>query len=311
MQCKTLCVVALWWMATANPGIAREPAKSSDAPLTILHNLPYRDPAQKQCALDLAMPKDRAVPQRPAIVVIHGGGWIEGDKSSFASDEHGVPGNIVEFARLGFVAVTINYRLSREAPFPAALDDCRAAVRWLRAHADEYRLDSKRIGAYGNSAGGHLALLLAMMPPHELAASEPNSQESSLVQAAVSDSGPIDLTWRFDQATLGGVISRFMRGPPEGARRAQYERASPMSYVDQKIPPLLLIYGETDNQVEVSTADRFVEALGRAGCQDISYLRLAAVGHCPHSIARVPYLREVVDSFFARTLKLATQASVN
>ena len=95
-------------------------------------------------------------------MVIHGGGWLEGDKSSFASREHGVPGNIVNFAALGFVAVTINYRLSSEAPFPAALEDCKTAVRWLRAHANDYHLDRDHIGAYGNSAGGHLALLLGM-----------------------------------------------------------------------------------------------------------------------------------------------------
>src|SRR5439155_18507256 len=99
---------------------------------------------------------------RPGIVVIHGGGWVEGDKSSFASRKAGVPGNIEDIADLGFVAVTINYRLAGEAPFPAALEDCKCAVRWLRAHAKDYNLDADRIGAYGNSAGGHLALLLGL-----------------------------------------------------------------------------------------------------------------------------------------------------
>ena len=108
------------------------------------------------------MKKDSGGETRPGIVVIHGGGWLEGDKSSFTSRTHGVPGNIEDFAALGFVAVAINYRLSGEAPYPAALEDCKCAVRWLRAHAGEYRLDPDRIGAYGNSAGGHLALLLGM-----------------------------------------------------------------------------------------------------------------------------------------------------
>ena len=112
----------------------------------------------KACQLDLAIPDQSHDAQYPTIVVIHGGGWITGDKSSFASDEHHVPANIVDFARLGFAAATINYRLSKEALYPAAVDDCRDAVRWLRQHADEYGLDARQFGQWGNSAGGHLAL---------------------------------------------------------------------------------------------------------------------------------------------------------
>src|SRR5205085_4220926 len=146
---------------------------------------------------DLAIPKASAGKPRPAIVVIHGGGWLEGDKSSFASRKYGVPGNIVDFAALGFVAVTINYRLSKEAPFPAALEDCKCAVRWLRAHARDYNLDPRHVGAYGNSAGGHLALLLGMVGPDAgLEGDGPYRDESSLVQAVVSDSGPVDLLYQ-------------------------------------------------------------------------------------------------------------------
>ena len=80
-------------------------------------------------------PKGHTDRPRPAVIVIHGGGWIEGDKSSF--DVQRTPGNIIDFAAAGFVAATVNYRLSREAPFPAGLHDCQAAVRWMRAHARE------------------------------------------------------------------------------------------------------------------------------------------------------------------------------
>ena len=130
--------------------------------VVLLSNLRYRD-GSRACVLDLALPKARADRPRPAVVVIHGGGWIEGDKSSF--DVQRTPGNIIDFAAAGFVAASVNYRLSREAPFPAGLYDCQAAVRWLRAHAGEYHLDPNRIGAYGNSAGGHLALLLGLLGP--------------------------------------------------------------------------------------------------------------------------------------------------
>src|ERR1017187_2179139 len=145
-------------LAGSQPGhTATEPPAAND--IAVYHDVPYREGRSRQWKLDLAMKKDMRGKPRPAIVVIHGGGWLEGDKSSFAGREDAVPGNITHFAALGFVAVSINYRLSGEAPFPAALEDCKNAVRWLRAHAKDYNLAADHIGAYGNSAGGHLALL--------------------------------------------------------------------------------------------------------------------------------------------------------
>ena len=97
-------------------GIAAADQPPTAKPITIQHDIAYRDGPSKAWRLDLAFAKDNGGKPRPGIVVIHGGGWIEGDKSSFASRMHGVPGNIEEFAELGFVAVTINYRTSGEAP---------------------------------------------------------------------------------------------------------------------------------------------------------------------------------------------------
>jgi acetyl esterase/lipase len=272
--------------------------------VAMFHDLRYREGAVKHCTLDLAVPRGDVGPPRPAIVVIHGGGWIEGDKSSFSTPEHRPPGNIIDFARLGFVAATINYRLADEAPFPAALDDCKCAVRWLRAHAAEYRIDPQRIGAWGNSAGGHLALLLGMVD--EKAGAEvdgPFPEQSSRVQAVVSDSGPVDLAYQHDRGPLRSVVERFLGGPPEGSKAAEYRLASPISHVSPQSPPLMLIYGEADGQVPVETADRFVESLDKAGVRDVSYLRLGNVDHCPHSLIRVAWLTPAVNDFFLRTLR--------
>lgn len=271
--------------------------------VVVKHNLRYRDGPSKQWQLDLAMKKDLRGKPRPAIVVIHGGGWVEGDKSSFALRKYGVPGNIEEFADLGFVAVTINYRLSGEAPFPAALEDCKCAVRWLRAHAKEYNIDPKHIGAYGNSAGGHLAMLLGMIGKDAgLEGDGPYQDQSSLVQAAVSDSGPIDLVRQYQHGRLMRVVSQFLGGPPEGERVALYKKASPSQQITPKTAPLLLFYGGADDQVPVESADQFVADLGRAGLKDVSYYRLAYVDHCPHSLIRVPHLKAVVNEFFLRAL---------
>src|SRR5207249_9005651 len=132
--------------------------------------------------------------------------------------------NIEDFAELGFVAVTIDYRLSGEAPFPAALEDCKCAVRWLRAHAKDYNIDAKHIGAYGNSAGGHLAMLLGMVKNGDLEGDGPYSGESSVVQAVVSDSGPIDLLYQYEHEALRRVVAQFLGGPPEGERKALYKK---------------------------------------------------------------------------------------
>lgn len=299
---RVACAALFVGVVAATCGAADE----LPAEIMLVHNLRYREGSNRQWVLDLAAPKQVPAAPRPAIVVIHGGGWLEGDKSSFSTPGHKVPGNIIDFARLGFVAVTINYRLSGEAPFPAALDDCRTAVRWLRAHARDYHVDPERIGAYGNSAGGHLALMLALADKQvDREKDAPWQEHSSLVQAAVSDSGPLDLTFQYEQGALRTVVEKFMGGPPEGARAADYKRASPMTYVAKDTPPLMLIYGVVDNQVPVETADRFVLALEQAGQKDVSYHRLAAVDHCPYSLIRVPWLRPVVDEFFDRTLRRA------
>jgi acetyl esterase/lipase len=291
-------VLAVWPSVAFGGG---GPADPDD--IRVVHDIRYREGSSRQWRLDLAVKKERAERPRPGIVVIHGGGWIEGDRSSFASREHGVPGNIVDFAALGFVAVTINYRLAGEAPFPAALEDCKCAVRWLRAHAGDYGLDPDHIGAYGNSAGGHLAMLLGAVGKDEgLEGDGPYQDQSSRVQAVVSDSGPIDLLEQYRQNRLKEVVTQFMGGPPEGERAAAYKKASPSSRISPSLPPLLLLYGGADEQVPVESADRYVAELGRAGVQDLSYYRLAFVDHCPHSLVRVPFLRTVVEEFFVRTL---------
>ena len=272
--------------------------------VVLLRDIRYREGSSRQWVLDLAKPRQKGARPRPVIVVIHGGGWIEGDKSSFSTPDRKVPGNIIDFARLEFVAATINYRLAGEAPYPAALDDCQCAVRWLRAHAREHDVDPERIGAYGNSAGGHLALLLGLSEQHAASKTDsPRPEQSSRVQAVVSDSGPIDLVYQYEHGSLRGVVTKFLGGPPEGHRLADYQRASPMHLVAKSAPPMLLIYGTADTQVPVETADRFVVASDRAGVRDVSYHRLAAVDHCPHSIQRVAWLQPAVNEFFQRTLQ--------
>src|SRR5262245_37944403 len=136
----------------------------------------------------------------------------------------------------------------------------------------------------------------------------PYQDESSAVQAVVSDSGPIDLVHQFHHQQVHTVIDKLMGGPPEEVRLTTYKQASPASYVSAKMPQLLLIYGEADSQVGVETSDTFAEALQKAGLKDVSYLRLGKVDHCPHSLIRVPWLVPAVNEFFVRTLTTKSPA---
>jgi|GEM_PF-1402841 len=277
--------------------------KPADDDIAVVRDIAYREGDSKAWRLDLAMKKDLTGKPRPGIVVIHGGGWLEGDKSSFVFKERKAPANIVDFAKLGFVAVTVNYRMSREAPFPAAVEDCKCAVRWLRAHAKEYNLDVDHIGAWGNSAGGHLALMLAMADKVAgLEGDGPYQDQSSLVQCAASDSGPVDMIHEARDSAIGGVVQMFLGGPPEGDRLAAYKKSSPNSYIKAETPPLLLLYGVSDTQIPIVTTDEFVLALQKAGAADVTYYRLAYVDHCPHSLVAIPEMQKVVDDFFVRNL---------
>jgi acetyl esterase/lipase len=288
------------------PGIATVQADQGSIPadITVQYNVRYREGASPSWVLDLAMPKAAAEKPRAAIVVIHGGGWIEGSRSSFSGANDRRPGHIFDFAQHGYVAVTIDYRLAKAAPFPAAVEDCKCAVRWLRANREKYNIDPERIGVWGNSAGGHLALMLALVDKSAgLEGDGPYQDESSAVQAAVSDSGPIDLAYQYEHKQVHTAIHAFLNGPPEGDRLAEYRRASPRSYLAAKLPPLMLIYGGFDTQVGIETADHFLEALRQGGAKDLSYLRLGTADHCPYSLIRVPWLVPAVDEFFERTLK--------
>jgi acetyl esterase/lipase len=266
-------------------------------------DLSYREGKSAAWKLDLAYSKWAGGKPRPAVIVIHGGGWIEGDKSSFTSLKYWAPGNIIDFAKLGFVAATINYRLSGEAPFPAALEDCKCAVRWLRAHAKEYQIDTNHIGAYGNSAGGHLALMLGVTErASDMEGDGPFRDQSSMVQAVISDSGPVDLDWRKpENSGLAKVMSQFLAGPQETVSQ-RIRNASPASYIKKDLPPLLLIYGAADAQVTVGPVDHYVLALQQSGLKDLTYLRLGLVDHCPYSLAKIESLYRIVDDFFIRTL---------
>lgn len=198
----------------------------------------------------------------PAVVHFHGGAFRKGQASRATAEW---------LARNGFVGVSVNYRLSGEALFPAAVHDCKAAVRWLRAHAADYGVDPDRIGAFGGSAGGHLAALVgASAGDAYLEGQEGHASFSSAVQAVVSHYGPTDFLrmndapGRLDHDAPDSPESAFIGGPiqqnPEQARKA-----SPLAYISETTPPVLMVHGREDMAVPFDQSQRLYAALRGAG----------------------------------------------
>ncbi len=222
-------------------------------------------PAQK---LDLYLPTGIATAPRPAIVVVHGGGWRGGDK------QRGQWARIpAQYASYGYVAISVNYRLTGEAPWPAQIEDVKAAVRWLRAHAEKHAVDVDRIGAYGNSAGAHLVSLLGLVKQSDgLEGSGPHQAQSSMVQAVCASATPTDfLNWREPGAVPERLGRTFLAGPGD-TLRDRARQASPITYARGDAPPFLLIHGTADRTVPIGQSDRFAKALRAAGAEQVRYM---------------------------------------
>jgi len=220
--------------------------------------------------LDLARPAQRDKPA-PCIVVIHGGGWAAGNKSHHTD-------LIFQLASRGYVAATVQYRFAPDHPFPAQVEDVKCAVRYLRAHADEYGIDAKRIGAMGFSAGAHLSMMLGSMGADDGLEGEGGwPDQSSKVQAVVSFAGPTDLAADdLPPPALGPV--KGLLGGSASEKPDLAEKASPLTYASEGDAPMLLLHGTKDNIVPYSQAVKMAEALTEAGVPGRIELILGA-GH--------------------------------
>lgn len=157
--------------------------------ITVTLDIPYRDGESNAWKLDLAMPTNLGSELRPALVIIHGGGWSMGSKSVDVFQKM-----MVDYAKKGYVTINVDYRLTGEAGFPACIEDVKTAVRWLRAQAAELKVDPERIGAYGHSAGAHLAMMLGMTSEQDgLEGNGGWNKFSSKVNAVAAGSPPTEL----------------------------------------------------------------------------------------------------------------------
>ena len=228
------------------PKAKPEPTKLSPevtAALEAHPGLVYARYGQREMQLDLWKPKNAEQPL-PAIICIHGGGWFKGERSSMA--------NLAQaLAAKGFVTATISYRLSVEAKFPAAMQDCKAAVRFLRANAAKFGINADAIGVTGLSAGGHLAALLTTSGGvKELEGDGGRVDQSSAVQAGIAMGAQSDL----ESTRIGELSSKpddpFYRtflGDSQASIPQTYALASPRHHLDKSDPPILFMTGELDD----------------------------------------------------------------
>lgn len=295
MKISTKCLLSLAAFVLVAVSVLAACSKTPSDPYVVMENLPYVpgsvSPYQQ---LDLYLPGASDSPKKsnPVIVIIHGGAWMSGDKNH--------PPAIKLLIRHGYAIASINYRLTGQFTHPAQINDCKAAIRYLRAHAREYGLDPERIGVWGQSAGGHLAALLGTSGDvKELEGNLGNENFSSKVQAVVDWCGPSDLLSIASQAKPNCKINFRSPNNPVAALMgpsvspAGYLTASPVQYIDKDDPPFLIIHAKDDDIVPVEQSQELVTYLEKAGVECESRLPLGG----GHSLGHGDFIDETVRFF--------------
>ena len=219
----------------------------------------YGTVQETKLLLDAYTPDD-AAPKHPAIVLVHGGGFLYGDKAFYAPMGR-------RLAAKGYAVFSVNYRLAPKNRYPAAVDDVQRAVRWLRAHAAAYHLDPDHIGALGDSAGGYLVTMLGTRDTRDNSDAD-LAKFSSKVQCVVDLYGPTDFTIPPTTSGVGPqgifLLTQFFGKPPEQAVDL-YKDGSPIIYVTKASAPFLIVHGTADPLVPPDQSRRLHDALKAAG----------------------------------------------
>ncbi len=257
----------------------------------VTKDIPYVPDGHERQKLDLYLPAGGI--NRPLIVWVHGGGWEGGNKD-------GCPA--LGMLNKGFAVASIGYRLSQHAIFPAQIEDCKSAVRWLRAHAAENGIDPSRIGAWGASAGGHLVALLGTTGETHVFDHGENLDQSSGVQCVLDWFGPADfLHWgglaapRIDDPK--SPICRLIGGPVSAHDEAA-KSASPIYFVSKDSAPFLIMHGDQDKLVPLQQSESLNAALKKAGVESTLDI-IAGAGHGSPAFVTGERLAEMANFFIS------------
>jgi acetyl esterase/lipase len=261
-----VALVAAPAAAAPDPPVApppHEPARSGLLPVQIDWDVPYETVGKQKLYLDIAVPKEGG--PYPCVVVLHGGAWMLGSRKNLSTGTRTNPSTIERLAARGYVVATVGYRLAPKSPFPAQIEDARAAVRFLRAHAKEYRIDPDRFAAAGFSAGGHLALLLGLANKVSDWKAGGNLDQSSRVQCVVDFFGPTDLSL---YAGSPGIVDSYLVPVFGKACKTDpevFKKASPITYASKDAPPVLMVHGTLDVIVPIIHSEHLLKKLKDAG----------------------------------------------
>lgn len=274
------------------------------ADVELISDVEYGKGGGVSLKLDIIRPRTQPKSPMPVVVFIHGGGWRSGDKV------RGIE-RLIPLAQKGYFTATINYRLTDVAPFPAQIEDCKCAIRWVRAHAKDYNLDADRIGVWGTSAGGHLVALLGTSGGvKELEGKGDWAKHSSKVQAVADYFGPTDFLYWAEEVTkkgidiaklenevAGGAISKLFGGP-FSRKQDVAKAASPTTYIDRKDPPVFIAHGDQDPLVPLSQSQVFYDKLKKAGVEATLHI-VKGQGHG----FKGPETDKLVADFFDKHLR--------
>ena len=302
---KVLCravlvgVVGAWgcWIAFA--------AGAAPAGVRIEKDIQYVPGGDAAQRLDLYLPDRPAAKPLPLVVWVHGGAWKGGSKA-------GCPA--LGMVAKGYAAASVEYRFSQKALFPAQIQDCQAAIRWLRASSGKYNIDPNHIGVWGASAGGHLVALLGTAGGKK--AFSPvggNEDQSDRVQAVCDVFGPADFNTVMQQAADDKNVRNIFKfntpsdpyscliGVPLGSDKAKGDAVSPVHHVSRDNPPFLILHGTHDALVPFAQSEQLAAALKAKGV-DVLLQRFPGAGHGGPAFGK-PAVDRLIGSFFDKHLK--------
>ncbi|MCS7467820.1 alpha/beta hydrolase fold domain-containing protein [Stieleria sp. ICT_E10.1] len=272
--------------------------------VTVERDVVFGTGGGRDLTMHLVLPKEKSEKPLPVYVWIHGGGWQGGTKD-------GGVRQVLPLVRSGFVGATIEYRLTGEAAFPAQIEDCKCAIRFLRAHATKYNLDVDRIAVGGSSAGGHLVALLGTSGGVKaLEGSGGWPDQSSRVQAVVDLYGPTDFqtfvtTPGYEPHNRDGSPESKLLGGGEVLKKPEgIKRVNPITYVDKDDPPFLIIHGSDDRTVPPNQSELLHKALQAAEVESTLHV-IEGAGHGGQQFSE-PEIRKMQVDFLLKTFQVAS-----
>jgi len=259
------------------------------AGVTAQRDLAYVPDGHPRQKLDLYLPENPRG-KLPVVVWIHGGGWQAGSKDGCPPVREG-------FVAKGYAVASLNYRLSQHAVFPAQIDDCLAAIRWLKDNATKYHLDPERFGLWGASAGGHLVAL---------AGTRGGDDPGTRVAAVCDYFGPTDFevfvtTPGYERHAGEKSAETALFGGPVAEQRKLAREANPIRYIDKDDPPFLIVHGDEDKVVPLNQSELLAKALEEKGVP-VTLKVIDGGAHGGPGFQKAD-IREQVEAFFAQHLK--------